>query len=270
MLLKKFFTAHEAAQWLCRESRETMQADDIHRLAESGDLPICFGFRGNLGVFDKPAASSNVAQSVMQAAFTPAKRKAYFPGCYLRAATGASLGVAVENLRGKVTKVDALNVGPVTVAQPGRGFGSIDFDPNTEVLWRLDGSGRRVMGRSIASSDWLFQVDDLAKLASTRARPPVSAAESVSLPGSDFAMKRAALIAKHRHAWPTIAADLTDATRNGLRKAKAGARGWNESMALNWARSKGKLKSASTEANCLDAAMRSMSDLPSTTHVLGL
>jgi hypothetical protein len=56
-----------------------------------------------------------------------------------------------------------------------------------------------------------------------------------------FSMNRAGMIQQHLHEWPTIDADMRGAADNGLSAAKAGARGWVEMKAMDWARSKGKL-----------------------------
>jgi hypothetical protein len=58
-----------------------------------------------------------------------------------------------------------------------------------------------------------------------------------------WVMKRAALIGKHGHQWPTISRDFQDASENSLSiAAKAPGHGdWFEADALNWARQRGKL-----------------------------
>jgi hypothetical protein len=62
-------------------------------------------------------------------------------------------------------------------------------------------------------------------------------------------MKKAALIAKHAHQWPTIIRDFQDAIENGLSQAaKAPGHGdWFEASALNWADQRGKLKKKKEE-----------------------
>jgi len=79
-----------------------------------------------------------------------------------------------------------------------------------------------------------------------------------------FSMSRAALVKAHSHHWPTIVGDLKDANKNGLAAAKAGARDWTESLALLWARSKGKL--TAEDASGTTQAMHRMVSLPSRTH----
>lgn len=56
------------------------------------------------------------------------------------------------------------------------------------------------------------------------------------------AMKRRALIAEYLNEWPSIEADLNDASRNELDSAKLPKHGmWDADKALAWARSRGKL-----------------------------
>lgn len=74
----------------------------------------------------------------------------------------------------------------------------------------------------------------------------VSSTPAGSQPGTpSFSMTRAAMIAQHQATWPSIAADIKEAASNGLSQAKAGARDWNEPVALDWARAKNKLVNAS-------------------------
>lgn len=90
---------------------------------------------------------------------------------------------------------------------------------------------------------------------------PAPANSASSAPAVPFT--KAALVAAHTHEWPTINRDIADAAENGLATAaKAGARGWNEAKALNWARARGKLISARKNADSLDRAIHNMSNRP--------
>lgn len=84
--------------------------------------------------------------------------------------------------------------------------------------------------------------------------------------GPVFSTVRAALVSDHLHQWPTIDRDLKDAATNGLSAAKAGARDWNETAALAWAKANNKLKSAPKPADVLTQAMHSMGNLPGRKH----
>jgi len=86
--------------------------------------------------------------------------------------------------------------------------------------------------------------------------------------GPVFSTVRAALVSGHLHHWPTIDRDLKDAATNGLSAAKAGARDWDETAALAWAKANNKLKSAAKPADALMQAMHSMGSLPGRKHTL--
>jgi len=95
-------------------------------------------------------------------------------------------------------------------------------------------------------------------------QPATESARDAPLP-----MTKAALIAAHKHEWQTIERDIADAKDNGLAAAaKAGARGWIESRAMDWARAKGKLKSTDKPADSLAQAMHNMGNLPGRRHTL--
>lgn len=81
-----------------------------------------------------------------------------------------------------------------------------------------------------------------------------------------FSMTRKALVDTHRAVWPTVEADLRDASKNGLAAAKAGARGWREDVALQWARAKGRLLPADSPADAVARAIHNTRDLPSRSH----
>ncbi|BDT68533.1 hypothetical protein os1_27160 [Comamonadaceae bacterium OS-1] len=94
----------------------------------------------------------------------------------------------------------------------------------------------------------------------------VSNAQAIDAP--KFSMNRAALIAAHEHEWPTIGRDIADASTNGLDAAKAGARGWWEAQAMEWARAKGKVESAAKPVAGLAHAMNSMASITGLRHKL--
>jgi hypothetical protein len=104
----------------------------------------------------------------------------------------------------------------------------------------------------------------------TRAPMPIAAEQKevtakATPTGPRLQVNKAALIAQHKHEWPTIEGDIRGASENGLSKvAKAGARDWYEDAAIQWARSKNKLIQP-TSAATLNSAM---SNLPSRKHRL--
>jgi hypothetical protein len=86
-------------------------------------------------------------------------------------------------------------------------------------------------------------------VADTTQEPQAAAVQPLPVSTVDrgWTLKRAALIAKHEHQWPTIARDLQDASDNQLSKvAKATGHGdWFEADALKWAEQRGKLSKVS-------------------------
>jgi hypothetical protein len=85
-----------------------------------------------------------------------------------------------------------------------------------------------------------------------------------------FSMTRAALVKAHEYHWATVQSDLKNASANGLSKAKAGARDWNEATALDWARANGKLAEDAPPAasDPLKQAMLNMATLPGRRNIL--
>jgi hypothetical protein len=86
--------------------------------------------------------------------------------------------------------------------------------------------------------------------------PPSPVADTAPTPQaqttatSRLSTNKAALIAQHKHEWPTIESDLKNASQNGLSKAaRAGKRDWFEDSALDWARSKNKLQETDKTTN---------------------
>ena len=74
--------------------------------------------------------------------------------------------------------------------------------------------------------------------------PVVAASPSNGEGAQEMPMKKAALVAALEHEWESIEADLSEATRNGLKDAAhAGKHGeWYEAKARAWAVSKGKIR----------------------------
>lgn len=161
MVRKEFFTASEVAEELTARTNNTQKwaEADVYELANAGELPVCFIFRGNIGVFDRKPKTTEL--------FAPAKRIAYFPRGHLRTRSGVALGVEIKNLYGKIDRIDQLRPGPVEIVKANRGFdGSQCPAPNAkECWWLLDESDQwkltRNHTRTWLASEWLFHVDDL-------------------------------------------------------------------------------------------------------------
>lgn len=170
MVRKEFFTASEVAEELTARTNNTQKwtEADVHELANDGELPVCFIYQGNIGVFDRKPHPTEL--------FAQAKRLAYFPRGHLRTRSGVALGVEVKNLNGKIDRLDQLRPGPVEIVKANRGFdGSKCPAPNAEELWwLLDESNQwkftRNHTRTWLASEWLFHADDLP-IGMARANP---------------------------------------------------------------------------------------------------
>ena len=99
----------------------------------------------------------------------------------------------------------------------------------------------RVMGYDVHAL-----ADEYTAPESTQAAPVVAENTSHEAAPLEMPMKKAALIAALEHEWESIEADLSEATRNGLKvAAHAGKHGeWYASKARAWAVSKGKIRQA--------------------------
>lgn len=135
-------------------------------------------------------------------------------------------------------------------------------------LWRK-AMVKELSRHSALQTKFYYQGKALTDAAASDVAPilPMSEPRNAAI-GPIFSMNRAALIDAHNHEWPTIRRDIADANTNGLSAAKSGNRGWNEAVALKWARAKGKLKSSAKPVVALTQAMQSMSSLPGRKHTL--
>ena len=118
-------------------------------------------------------------------------------------------------------------------------------------------------GDGAKSQGFATMADGLDIQASSSGPPPIGTGSVASSP--KFSMTRAALVAQHRHEWPTIEADIKDASKNGLSAARVDARGWDEDLAVDWARSKDKLIQPAVAGARLSSAMANLSV---TTHLM--
>ncbi len=82
---------------------------------------------------------------------------------------------------------------------------------------------------------------DVMKPAAEQTPPPDPVQAAPAMPPR--AMKRRALIAEYQNEWSSIEDDLREASRNGLDAAKLAQQHgmWNPDVAMEWAKSRGKL-----------------------------
>lgn len=109
-----------------------------------------------------------------------------------------------------------------------------------------------------SSRGWMLSavLNDPAPEPASKTSP--SAPRDTTAPAANspmFSMPRSVLIERHEAAWPTIRADLGEASKTGLAVAKFGARGWDQEKALEWARAKGKLLESDAAVPFTNAAV---------------
>lgn len=85
--------------------------------------------------------------------------------------------------------------------------------------------------------------------------PPIfpGASDLTTLPGGRTLSKQE-LITAHSKNWPTVEADIGEASRNGLGRAKTGSRRWNERQALAWAERTGRWRTSVEKPIAADPA----------------
>jgi hypothetical protein len=198
-VIKDFFSAEEAAEYLSRTVEKVSMAD-VRRLAEEGRLPVCFHFGGMLGVYPSPAPVAKM--------FAPPLRHTYFPAGYLRARSGVAIDSTVTDMRRNTSTRVVLHPTVVELARAGRGFGigesSCDPPGRGEAWWIVRPMTRRApaqyarhFGLEVGADRWLFHVDDLRALRpdmdvdhADAAQPKASRAKASS-PGRDAWWPRA-------------------------------------------------------------------------------
>jgi hypothetical protein len=116
----------------------------------------------------------------------------------------------------------------------------IGFD-RTEVAGFLDLHGiPHELQRAVESTQTSRQLGSPTMASGAESGPSIERPEQQTTP---FPMTKSGLVKAHKHHWTSILDDLAHAAENGLAlAAKAAARGWWESRALEWARTRGKLQ----------------------------
>ena len=85
--------------------------------------------------------------------------------------------------------------------------------------------------------------------------PPIfpGASDLTAFPGGRTLSKQE-MITAHSKNWPTVEADIGEASRNGLGQAKTGSRRWNERQALAWAERTGRWRTSVEKPTAADPA----------------
>ena len=157
--LKAFYSAQEAAEKLSTNSIR-LNIDDVYRLAEGGQLPVCFNHRGYIGFFDSQAANNALSWAI---------KMIYWCG-HLRC-NGVQRGIP----RGRTgIKNDRLYPVNLSMAMPADGFEAIAVQKGKELHPTYeDGMRQHIL---VKPCDWLFLVDDLEILiAGTVPDTPINA-----------------------------------------------------------------------------------------------
>lgn len=185
-------------------------------------------------------------------------------GQFVRLPIGACRELAGKDFAKWRTVEDFDHTGQGSLLRCYTKFSLADDEPDFETVT----SDCRIWGAYVhALADTLIQAQPQLTAEPRQCSEPAPMVADGASNATVLPFKKAALIAAHIHEWPTITRDIADATANGLATAaKAGARGWWEADALNWARAKGKLIGAEKPADSLAQAMHNMRNLPSQKH----
>ncbi len=145
--MREFLTSQEAADELSSQTGKKWTVGHIHQKAAAGQLPVCFLYRGYLGLFSVPMANGLLFSTKWM----------YWVG-YLR-----SNDVQTSLPTGKSGKtLDLLCPRNVAVAMPAHGYELVEVPNNQEL--RTAGENGESRARVVRMSEWVFHSDDLAKL----------------------------------------------------------------------------------------------------------
>ena len=190
--LKAFYSAQEAAEKLSTNSI-TLNIDDVYRLAEGGQLPVCFYRRGYIGFFNSQSANNALSWAI---------KMVHWCG-HLRS-NGVQRGIP----RGRTgIKNDLLYPVNLSMAMPADNFEAVAV-PEGKLLYPTyeDGMRQHIV---VKPCDWLFLVDDLEILIADMAPDaPIAAqfdvAGPVPLTTADIAFCFAGLHGKTEEEWKIL------------------------------------------------------------------
>jgi hypothetical protein len=170
--IKSRYTLAEAVEYLRRETgTPELSVHDIVTLAGEGKLPVCFSYKGELGLFKNGPADAMTAADSAPSVFGPALKTVYFNGV-LRSLSRPAPDNKITDLRGHTRKAHTLHsvrVVPVGV------FAS---DPPVELRepdghhWRRvydsthSWAGAQLMA-GIPEAEWMIEVESLHALATS-------------------------------------------------------------------------------------------------------
>lgn len=161
-----FYTPHQAAEWVSAQTRPAITPQQLFQYSERGSLPICFRYRGNLGVFENPRGIIDGAIGAHDL-FPVEQRHIYFDG-YLRSLSPCQLQVTFKKILPKPAEwtEDLLNPRAVDVAgAPVHCHPPLPDLPEGCYLGRAREDGRLDTG-NVPNTEWLYAASDLAGLVS--------------------------------------------------------------------------------------------------------
>lgn len=159
-----FYTPHQAAEWVSAQTPNAITPQQLFQYSERGSLPICFRYRGNLGVFENPHGIVDGA-IVARDLFPVEQRHVYFDG-YLRSLSPCQLQVKFRKILPKPAEwtEDILKPRAVDVAgAPVHCQPPLPDLPEGCYLGRAREDGRLDTG-NVPNPQWLYAASDLAGL----------------------------------------------------------------------------------------------------------
>ncbi len=159
-----FYTPHQAAEWVSAETPNAITSQQLFQYSERGSLPICFRYRGNLGVFENPRGIMDGAIGAHDL-FPVEQRHVYLDG-YLRCLSPCQLQVTFRKIVPKPAEwtEDILKPRAVDVAgAPVHCHPPLPDLPEGYYLGRAREDGRLDTG-NVPKPEWLYAASDLAGL----------------------------------------------------------------------------------------------------------
>jgi hypothetical protein len=166
---KSRYTLAEAVEYLRRETgTPELSVHDIVTLAAEGKLPVCFSYKGQLGLFKNGPADALTNSELTREIFGPALETVYFNGI-LRSLSRPAPDNEITDLRGHTRKVHTLH--PVRVV-PVCSFGSVSpvglEEPEGHHWRRVYGSTYSWAGTGliagIPDAEWMIEAESLHAL----------------------------------------------------------------------------------------------------------
>jgi|GEM_PF-5395286 len=167
--IKSQYTLAEAVEYLRRETgTPELSANDIVTLTVEGKLPVCFPYKGQLGLFKNGPADVPIPEEIGRSIFGPALKTVYFNGI-LRSLSRPTPDNEITDLRGHTRKAHTLH--PVCVV-PVCSFGSVPpvelGEPEGHHWRRVYGSRHSWAGTQlmvgIPETEWTIEAESLRAL----------------------------------------------------------------------------------------------------------